>query len=131
MWWNKYIGTPFEERGRGPDGYDCWGLARLIMKQEKNIDLPCLSEIYEKTTDHILISDAVLREQKIGWKEITRPAAFDFIVMRQMGVPMHIGVVTKPGYMIHCERGIDAVHVKYNSLRWEKRIEGFFRYERD
>jgi len=39
-WVNKYIGLPWLANGRGPDGYDCWGLVALVYKDVLGIELP-------------------------------------------------------------------------------------------
>ena len=42
---NKYIGIPYKNQGRGWDGVDCWGLYYLIFKTELNIELPDFSNL--------------------------------------------------------------------------------------
>ena len=51
--WNDYVGVPYKLHGRDEDGLDCWGLVRLIYKEQKDIDLPSLSEEYF-TADEVL-----------------------------------------------------------------------------
>lgn len=128
-WWSKYVGLPFEEKGRGPDTFDCWGALRWIMLHEKGIVLPDYLDTYQTTLDRSL-ADVIEREKAAHWRPVDDPQAFDAILLKQRGVPMHVGLVTKPGWMIHCESGCDTVHVRYYTMNWpESKVMGFFRYE--
>ena len=131
MWWNKYIGRPFAEKGRGPDFFDCWGLLKYIYLADhpKQIVMPGYEQFYETTNDRDALRDVIFDETQKHWQEVTQTQEFDAIVLNMRGVPMHVGVVTKPGHMIHCARGIGTVHERFDSMRWEKKVLGFFRYE--
>jgi len=39
-WINRYIGTPHKTNGRGPDGFDCWGLMLAVWREQRGIELP-------------------------------------------------------------------------------------------
>ncbi len=129
VWWNRYIGIPFKEKGRELTQCDCWGLVRLIYGIEREIELPSYSELYASTEERQRLGDAILLEKQESWREISSPEPFDAILLRMAGVPMHVGLVTKPLHMIHCARDIGTVHERYDSLRWKNKVAGFFRYE--
>ena len=40
----KYLSIPYKKQGRGWDGCDCYGLARLVIKEESGVDLPSFEE---------------------------------------------------------------------------------------
>lgn len=126
---NNYIRIPFKEHGRSRNGADCWGLACIIFQEERGIELPSLTG-YENTKDRVRISD-IIKSESITWDfiEPKDEQAFDIAVFRMMGQPMHIGIVVKPGVMIHCERG-SGVYITeyYKEGQWDRRLEGFFRY---
>jgi cell wall-associated NlpC family hydrolase len=129
MWWNKYIGLPFLEKGRDEEGVDCWGLARLIYKNERNILLPSYEECYEKTSDREILSKVINEERHSKWSEPATGMEFDIIILKMLGLPMHIGIVTKQNHMIHCSKDIGTVHENFASMKWQKKIMGFARYE--
>lgn len=131
MWWEKYIGTPFEEKGRGPDTFDCWGLVRWVYLHDhpRKIELPSYTECYEHTNEREKLARVIVDERQKKWQKVEQPQEFDAILLRMRGVPMHVGVVTKKNHMIHCAEGINTYEESFKSLRWEKKVLGFFRYE--
>lgn len=132
MWVLKYMNIPFKEKGRDFDGCDCWGLIRLIYKNELGIELPNYLECYNTTNDREQLSKVISEESNIHW---IHPAfgyekEFDVVILNMRGVPMHIGIVTKSGFMLHCAKGINTAHEKYkNTIRWQDKVKGFARYD--
>jgi len=59
MNFSKYIGLPYKHLGRDFDGVDCFGLLRLIYKEELDIVLPDYTDLkyskdWYKKEDHIV-----------------------------------------------------------------------------
>ena len=123
MWSNQYITIPFVEHGRERKGCDCWGLARVIYKEQLGIDLPTLLD-YKDTHDSHNIADLYENEHK-EWEEIPlgQEKEFDILVFKILGLPTHIGVVINKGMMIHCEYGIGTHITEYTrEFQWRKRL---------
>lgn len=129
MWQNKYIGIPFEEKGRSAQGLDCWGLVALIYKQERGIILPDYLDVYETTNDREILAKTIREERESKWIDPKEPKEFDVIILNMRGVPMHCGIVIRPGLMIHSSKDINTVIEKYDSMRWKNKVMGFARYE--
>jgi cell wall-associated NlpC family hydrolase len=130
MWWQKYLGENFAEKGRGPDLFDCWGLLRWVYFHDHidKIVVPDYLEFYDSTNEREKLGELIDKESR-AWKEVTDPKPFDCIVLRMRGVPMHVGIVTQKGYMLHCAQGVGTVHERYDSLRWVDKVLGFYRHE--
>lgn len=129
MWWNQYVGVPFAEKGRSLKGFDCWGLVQHHYRENLRIELPSYLEHYETTNDRDALGQVIGRESGEKWLDIAKPQSSDVIILRLRGVPMHVGLVTKPGYMIHCARGIGVAHERFDSMRWRSNVQGFVRYD--
>lgn len=128
-WWNDYIHVPFAEKGRTMEGADCWGLACLIYQRELNIELPSYLECYESTEEKELLTKLIATERASKWTNPEKPKPFDIAIVKYAGLPFHVGIVTKTGYMIHCARGVNTSHPKINSFSWKNKVVGFARYE--
>lgn len=129
MWCNNYINLSFIEHGRTREGCDCWGLARLIYKEELDIDLPLLLN-YENTKDGRSIAD-LYEEEHLRWVEIPKgeEQPFDVLVFKILGLPTHVAVVVQKGLMIHCEKGCGTHISDYNrEKQWSQRLAGIYRY---
>ena len=50
-WVNKYVGIPFKSGGRTSDGCDCYGLVRMVLKNEYSLILPMLDGKYIDALD--------------------------------------------------------------------------------
>jgi hypothetical protein len=94
-----------------------------------DIELPVLAG-YEDTDDKIGIRQTI-EETIPRWSPIAlgQEKPYDVAVFRIMGQVWHIGLVVKPSWMIHCQKGCGTIHSDYrNENEWRKRLEGFYRY---
>lgn len=129
MWSNNYIGIPFKYKGRTKDGLDCWGLARLIYKNEYDISLPSLSTEYVEN-DIERISE-LIAQYKEGWESVDKPSEGDIVLLKIMGSISHIGVAISETHFIHARDGYDSAIESFESPYWKKRIVGYFKYSQN
>lgn len=141
-WHAAYVGIPFVEHGRDRAGCDCWGLVRLVWKEQAGLDVPCHGTVYGATRDGRPIADAI-RAGLAGeeeWEPVPagdeRP--FDAVLMKgfwwdeeaeaRKVSPIHVGLVLAPGTLLHIEHGTGAVLVDYRADRTiSRRVVGFWR----
>lgn len=128
-WINRFIGIPFLPGGRSYDGVDCWGLACLIYEDVFDIKLPDMNG-YEAGIACPRELEIFAEAERVKWDEV--PAGNeqpgDVVLLRIAGCPCHVGIITSPGLMLHCEDGVGVVHEAYDRLRWQKRVVGFYRW---
>lgn len=110
-WADAYVGLP--PVGERP----CWHLARRVLAECLGVELPAYDG-----SDPVA---AVGREEQ-RFRRVRRGAerAGDVALMSRDG--LHIGIVTAPGLVLHCERGrasvvesMDQLHVT-RIMRWVK-----------
>lgn len=126
MNFEKYVGIPYAEKGRDITGLDCYGLVRLIYKNEYKIDLPSFSAEYT-ADDNNRIQD-LIAQYKEGWESTDTPSAGDIVLFRIMGVESHVGLVISPTHFIHVRENQDSAIESLSAHKWSKRIVGFFKY---
>lgn len=127
MKFEKYIGIPYVDKGRDASGLDCYGLVRLIYKNEYQIDLPNLTAQYE-LDDNAGIEDLVA-QQKEGWELSNEPAQEgDVVVFKIFGHDTHVGVAVSPTHFIHVRENQDSAIESLSAHKWSKRITGFYKY---
>jgi cell wall-associated NlpC family hydrolase len=126
----NYIGLPFHSGGRDKKGLDCWGLIRLVYKEQFDIDLPIYDGLDGEKSEAREIATCI-NEHKSEWLEVEpgKEKEGDIIILRINGWPMHIGFVVTKGSMLHIMKGMNAVLEKYTSPKWEKRIFAFVRHK--
>lgn len=127
-WVAKYIGLEFESHGRGPT-YDCWGLVRKVMADEFCIQLQDFGDRYKDSNDKQSIS-SVIHEEQLGseWEKVTVPVAGDIVIFNIAGTPQHCGMVVAFGEMLHIRSGTGSCIERYDSSKWIRRVEGFYRH---
>lgn len=129
-WSDRYVGIPYVDFGRDRAGCDCWGLACLIYREELGITLPDYLGEYASPEEQGEIA-ALIAGAAISpiWIPVTGPAeAFDVAVFRRGRLSSHLGVVIRPGLMIHMEGEDCAKLADYRSGRWSHRFNGLFRH---
>ena len=95
---SQYIGKPFRWGARGPDAYDCWGLARSVMEQY-GYKIP--DYLYEPE-DHAGIAKLVqyVEANNPLWVPTDDPIPGDLVMMGPTPRLQHAGVLTEEG-LIH------------------------------
>lgn len=124
-----YIGLPFQDGGRGPLSFDCWGLVRDIYARELGILLPSYGEISAK--DLVRVAREMDGPGQAGWIEVATPAPFDVVLMRAptgRRAVVHVGVMIDADRLIHVEEATASVIVPCRHFSVAGRIQGFRRH---
>lgn len=133
-WAAQYFGIPFVDLGRDRSGCDCWGLFRLVMKEQAGIDLPSHDE-YEGTSDkedgpviEALIKQGLASDE---WIRIERgqERAFDGLLYQVAGYPMHVGLILCPGRALHAVEGTGVAQLKYDLPSYRHVVIAFYRHK--
>ncbi|MGL4962320.1 MAG: C40 family peptidase [Inquilinus sp.] len=130
-WSDAYVGLPWASGGRDREGLDCWGLCRLVLAEQRGVALPSYAGDYADAREREQI--AALIEGRPA--DLVRPVPAgqeqecDLILLRRGGLPDHVGVVVRPGLMLHIRAGRDSECEAYGAPLWCSRIVGFFRAE--
>jgi lipoprotein Spr len=127
---SAYMGVPWEDRGRGLDGCDCWGWVRLVLAGEAGVDLPLYGD-YETAADRAevagVVSGAVGAFDPVPLGQ-ERPG--DLVLLRIAGKPCHIGVLLDGRRMAHMWPRAGVLLEKLDGPRWARRVDGYYRPRR-
>lgn len=123
---NNYIGIPFKYKGRNEEGLDCWGLVRLIYKNEYDITLPSFSAEYKE--NEVERIEDLIAQYKEGWEAIDTPEEGSIVLFRILGAEAHIGVAVSSTHFIHAREGFDSAIEAFSASSWNRRIVGHFKY---
>jgi len=123
--WESYVGIPFKDFGRDMKGCDCWGLVRLVLKRECNIDVPSYGEISAR--DLARVTDTIGEQSSTDpWSMVEQPRPFDVALMR--GRPLHVGIMVSDKQLLHVEEKICTVLLPITHPSIDRRIIGFRRH---
>ena len=126
--WLRYadlIGKPFREYGRGPEGYDCYGVY-LEVNRRLGREVPDLESVAIGQTEVIL---AKVEESRKLFERVSDPQPGDLVLIEnEPGQCRHIGVVVGRGFFLQaCDR-IGIHRSRLDHRLWRQRIEGVYRY---
>ena len=130
-WVNDYVGLPFVDGGRTRAGVDCYGLVRLVLREQFGISLPDYGDVYQSVRERETIAGA-LTQEKSRWVNIEQPHAAqlgDVALFRVGGLPLHCGLVLSPDVMLHVCQGCETVVEEMHGLVWGARFEGIYCYQ--
>jgi len=125
-WAANYIGIPYKLHGRDRLGIDCWGLVRMVLKEQFDINVPSLDGKYEAddeegVTDLIDETKALIKAEKVN-----TPLDGDIVVLRYLGYTTHVGIVV--GDCILHASGVKMTALqKISSPHMMHRIQGYYR----
>lgn len=129
-WWAEYVGLPFQDGGRGPGSYDCWGLVRAVYAKALAVDLPSYGEISARDLARVARAMASGHEAD-PWKPVEKAQEFDVVLMRSGRggqAVVHVGIAASARHLLHVEATTAAVVVPMNHVSVAGRIVGFRRY---
>jgi len=127
-WVGKYVGIPFISNGRTMDGCDCYGLARLILRNEYGIHLPLLSDDYNDALN-VIETTRLFEERRpvLAADRISEPEERAIVIITEHGCPCHIGVVAGNGYILHTGIKTGSVCQRETHPALRGRVEGYYR----
>jgi cell wall-associated NlpC family hydrolase len=113
----------YEEGGRGPDKYDCFGLfAELCRRNGMEIpEHPSPSDLRQRQSD-------IQIEAAAHWHRLNEPEVGCAVVIRIGPWMSHIGMVLEGGKFIHANTRTGVTVASLDDLQWRQRIAGFYRY---
>lgn len=130
-WAEPYVGIPYLDGGLDGHGCSCWGLVRMVLREQAGIDLPPHGTIEARDLD--AIARQVGAERISGdWTEV--PAGDERrldVVLMSNGInraPTHVGVVIEPGRMLHVEAKTAAVIVPLSRPMIAPRVIAIYRH---
>jgi cell wall-associated NlpC family hydrolase len=126
-----FIGIPFAEGGRDPaHGLDCYGLVWIGLRDLFGTDVPSYAGDYATPLDYDELR-RLIDGEKSAWQPVAigREQASDVALLRVRGRPVHVGLVTAKGWMLHVEAGCETVQERYDGPQWSRRLLGFYRWQ--
>ncbi len=127
-WVNSYLPIPFKDRGRGPGGFDCWGLVIDVLYRQFGVrGLPDYSDRYEQCSDGRAVLE-VFKEGLPLWREVPEARIGNLVMLKINRRPVHCGIVVAPHTFLHALSGVGIVVEDLRSITWRNRIEGYYEY---
>lgn len=123
----RAIAVPFKERGRGWDGWDCWGLVYIAYRECYGRELPDYLFGYKTTKDMRGLHDLIAKEKAAGWHKVEAPEPGDVAVLFHQGRAMHCGLYLGGDEILHCDNGPETCVEKLRAFK----IEGFYRAKQE
>lgn len=119
----KYIAIPYRSHGRDRRGLDCYGLCRLVLREEFGVELPSYDDEYADAAEVRETRDAILRHLS-EWTPVARPRDGDVVVLR---LPFHVGIYYQ-GQILNVREGVDCCLEDLDSGMIARRIHGIYRH---
>jgi cell wall-associated NlpC family hydrolase len=126
-WAKDYVGIPFVSGGRDRAGADCYGLVRLVRREQFGGNMPLLSNDYADA-NNFSETEGLMRTMRplLAGRPAETPEPGDVCVIRFHGLPVHLGICAGSGWLLHTLKGTGSVLQRTNDPRLAGRIEGWY-----
>jgi cell wall-associated NlpC family hydrolase len=119
------LGKEFEYHGRGPDTYDCYGLA-LEVARRVGIDFPPHPSYTSLQDKHNAILYGLTE-----WKKIETPELYSLIVFSiRPPYVTHVGVVLDYNRFIHISPKTRVTIERFDRDPWKLKVRGFYKWQK-
>lgn len=114
----------FEYHGRGPEVYDCYGLA---MEVGRRVGIafpphPSYTSLHEK-------HEAIINGVK-NWKKLDSPELYSIVVFSiRPPYVTHVGVVLEYNRFIHICKGTRVTIERFDKDPWKNKVRGFYQWQ--
>lgn len=127
--YDKYVGVPYLDRGRDMHGWDCFGLYCYVVAKEFGTVIRSYDHTYTSAENREEVAGSI-RMHAGEWQRIAPgdEREGDGVVFLLAGQPLHCGYVIEPGTMLHALKRRETCIERYDSLLWNRRIEGFYKW---
>lgn len=137
-WAAPYVGLAYVKDSRPASlaeaqrrGVFCWSLFALVQRERFGFDIAEYEgPIFDSRRDAAAIGEAA---RAFADRFVEIPAGYeregDAVLLRLFGVPLHVGVVVAPGWMLHAAEHSDSACVEYRDVEWRDRVIAFYRAE--
>jgi hypothetical protein len=131
-WVSRYIGIPFVSGGRGLAGCDCYGLVRLVLRDQFGYQLPPLDLAYKNACDTAEAAPLIQRYTPLlKGNQLSNPEGGSVAVIRCCGRTSHVGVFVDGECILHTLPGIGAHCAGTGHLFLRGAVEGIYRVSED
>lgn len=125
----KYLGKPFIDGGRGPQGYDCWGLVLAVYRDIFGIDVPVDYDVSAHAT--MAVVRAMSKEMEVGnWQLVETPVAPCVVAMatnsNHPDLVNHCAIYLGDNKIMHALKATGVVIQSTEDMRIRGRIKGYF-----
>lgn len=128
-WSRSYIGIPHSDRGATRDGVNCWTLVCLVYREQLGIVLPTYQDDFVSLEEHREVEALFQGERsRSSWTLVEQPTAFDVAVFRRGRFLTHVGLVVRPGLMLHVTAGGTSALERYEAGQWLPRLQHLYRH---
>lgn len=129
-WSEPYVGLPWQWEGRSRAGVDCWGLAWLIYRELKGVDLARYAGAVSDEAEAQEIAAIVNDDRgRAPWCRVSRPREFDIAVFRRGRFASHVGIVVSPEKFLHVLDDSDSQLARMDTGRWAMKLDGLYRHK--
>ena len=128
----KALAVPFVEKGRGYDGWDCWGLICVAYWDVRGVFLPSNGDTYSTThgAEGIRQLGEAVSGNMSAWSPVHgKRCPLDVALFRIAGRPVHVGLVVEQNLVLHAEEKVGTFVERLSSPMWARRLEGVYRHE--
>jgi hypothetical protein len=120
----KYLDKQYEAGGRGPDSFDCYGLASVVYEEKNGVALPELWTPESMEKKHELFTE--MKDSQFQVLEEPRSWCLIAFSIRRPFVT-HIGVVLDDrSHFIHILKHRRVTIERFDMDLWRRKIEGFY-----
>lgn len=118
------IGKPFEEFGRGPDAYDCYGVC-IELSRRGGHPIPDYGSVPCSAAEEI---DAKIRAHFHLTTKVTMPEPLDLVLLTGEDGPTHLGIFVENLHYLTTTKKTGVIRVNVNHHIWKHLMRGFFRW---